>query len=202
MNNQVFIITGHKISSMIIDDTSIKFSSKKFTTHEAFIEDWNKKMSLANKLEVKLDTIKEIYKEENDDEIAIKYKSWKGAFALSKYAEVAFSFENGENNEPFFNYFIKKHYYHKKQEKLSPFQAIRSYIFGLLFIIGLTYLGYTESIAPTEGGGIKGRAFRVIIELLGTKGVITVGLLSAAYILYTIWKRYINPPHETKIIAP
>lgn len=202
MTNQVYAITGHKIASMVIDDTSIKFSSNRFSTYEAFLADWVKKISLANKLEIKLNQIKSIYKESNDAEIAIKYKSWRGVFALSKYTEVAFGFQHSENNEPFFDYFVQQHYYQKNNEQLSPFQAVRTSIFGLFFVLGFTYLGYTESIAPTEGSGIKGRMFRTIVEILGTNGVIIAGILGVGYTLYTIWKRYNNPPNETKIIAP
>ena len=202
MTNQVYAITGNKISSIVIDNNSIKFSSKTFATYEEFIADWSKKISLANKLEIKLNQIESIYKEENDAEIAIKYKSWRGIFTLSKYTEAAFSFQKSENTEPFFDYFVQQHYYQKSNEHLTPFQAIRVYIFGLLFVLGFTYLGYTESIAPTEGGGVKGRMFRTIVEVLGTNGVLIAGALATCYFLFTIWKRYNNPPQETKITPP
>ena len=66
MTTKVFSISGNKISSLIIDANSLKFSSKTFNSLLEFQESWNKKLSIATKIEVKFDVIKSIKKEDNE----------------------------------------------------------------------------------------------------------------------------------------
>lgn len=49
------------------------FSSQSFSSVEKFLEAWEKKLSLATKLEIKLNSIKSIRKEDNNENIIINY---------------------------------------------------------------------------------------------------------------------------------
>ena len=62
MLDKVFSITGNKISTLITDEHSLKFSSSTSTTVENFKEAFAKKLSLATKVEIKYDAIKSIKK--------------------------------------------------------------------------------------------------------------------------------------------
>lgn len=202
MIDKVFPITGNKISYFIIDESSLKFSSQGKSSYSEFQEAWSKKLSIATKVEIKYDTIKSIKKEENDDDISIKYKSFVGIST-----DCVFSFKNPDDAEIFFDYFMKQMYYQKRNEILSPFRAVRDYVIGLIFTIGFTIFAYYEAIAIANGTveeahSGKTRIFNYIIGLVGDKGVIAVGVALASYLGYKIWTRYKNPPNQLQLLPP
>lgn len=202
MTDKVFSITGNKISSFIIDDSSLKFSSQKFNTASEFLEAWNKKVSLATKVEVKFDSIKSIEKEDKDEDILIKYKTLAGI-----PLDCEFSFYDSNDYEIFFNFIEKKWYFKRTHETLTPLRAIRNFAIGLVATIGITVLSYNKAIdvengrvEETSSGQIM--AFNYLVGLLGDKGVIAVGSLVASFLLYKIWTRFTNPPNQTKFLPP
>jgi hypothetical protein len=202
MIDKVFAISGNKISSFIIDENSLKFSSQNFNTFTAFQDAWNKKLSFATKVEVKYDSIKSIKKEENDDDVYITYKAIGGISV-----DCVFSFKDQNEDEVLFNYFIREHFYQKVDEVLSPFKAIQNYLIGLFATIGVTVFSYFEVIGITNGTVEEAhsrntRQFNNIIELLGDKGVILVGTGVSLFLLYKIWTRYKNPPNQIKFLPP
>jgi hypothetical protein len=202
MLNQVFPISGNKISSFVADTNSLKFSSSSFNSVDEFLTSFGKKLSLATKLEIKFDSIKAIQKEDNDKTVAIKYK---GIGGITSSCE--FSFSNESDYEVFFTYLEKERYFKRTNETLTPFKAIRGYILGLLLTIALTIFAYYQAIGIANGtleesGNRKARAFNAIVGLLGDKGVLAVGAAIAAWLGYKIWTRYSNPPNQTKFIAP
>jgi hypothetical protein len=202
MNNSVFSITGDKLSSFIVDGDSLKFSSQKFSTQGEFLEAWGRKLSLANKVEIKFDSIKLIKKEDNDKDILVKYKTW-----ASIPSEIEFAFDLEEDNETFFNYLQKERYFSRTYESLTAFKAIRGYAVGLIFTIAVTVFCYYQAIelengtasGPTSG---KARIFNLIVGTIGDKGVIIVGGLIVSFLLYKVWSRFSNPPHQTKLLPP
>lgn len=207
MNQNLFSVTGDKVSSMIIDKEAIKFSSKNLTSFDDFQEDWQKKLSVAKKHEIKLDKIKFISREENNNEVVITYASLWGLFTFSKTWDYPFSFKNDEDVERFFSYFSQNHSYYRINEKPTPLQAIKDNIFYLLFTIGITVLGYTTGLEIEQGdapGNHSGKAFIFykIVKFLGSNGVMVTGVLASSFIAFKMWKRYINPPNKIKIIAP
>ncbi len=202
MTDKVFSITGNKISSFIIDESSLKFSSQNHNSYAEFQDAWNKKLSLATKVEVKYETIKSIKKEENDDDILINYKTF-----ASIPMDCEFSFTDKKDYVIFFDYFIKNQYYQKTNETLTPFRAIRNHLIGLIATIGITIFSYYEAIAIANGTAeeahsSKTRLFNNIVEMLGDKGVILVGTGGALFLLYKIWTRYKNPPNQVRLVPP
>ncbi|GAB2618364.1 hypothetical protein GCM10027035_13200 [Emticicia sediminis] len=202
MLNKVFSISGNKISSFIIDENSLKFSSQNFNSYTDFQDAWNKKLSLATKVEIKYDNIKSIKKEEFDEDILIKYKAFGGL-----PADCEFSFTDLDDYEIFFSFFTEKRYYQRTIETLTPFKAIQNYLIGFVATIGITLFSYFEAIALANGTAEeahsgKTRAFNFIVELLGDKGVILVGTAISAFLIYKIWTRFKNPPNQTRLIPP
>lgn len=202
MIDKVFSITGNKISTLITDDNSLKFSSSTSDTVENFKEAFAKKFSLATKVEIKYDAIKSIKKEDNDADISIKYKTLVGIAGAC-----VFSFNDPADYHTFFIFFEKERYFTKIDETLTPFRAIRNYIIGLLATIGVTIFCYYEAIEIANGTVEeattgKTRAFNYVVGLLGEKGVIMIGVLISAYLLYKIWKRFSNPPNQIKLLPP
>lgn len=202
MVDKVFSITGNKISTLIIDENSLKFSSSTSTTVENFKEAFAKKLSLATKVEIKYDAIKSIKKEDNDADISIKYKTFAGI-----PGDCVFSFNDSADNHTFFIFFEKERYFTKSYETLTPFRAILNYMIGLLATIGVTIFCYYEAIEIANGTVEeattgKTRAFNYVVGLLGEKGVIMIGVLISAYLLYKIWRRFSSPPNQIKLLPP
>lgn len=202
MVNKVFSITGNKISSFIADENSFKFSSKTFNSVSEFQDAWNKKISLATKVEVKYDSIKSIKKEDNDKDILINYKTWAGI-----PADCEFSFIDSNDYDTFFNFIEKERYFKRTHETLTPLRAIRNYSIGLIAIIGFTIIAYNQAVdiasgTVEEASSGKTMVFNYFVGLLGDKGVIAIGSLVACFLLYKIWTRFTNPPNQIKFLPP
>ncbi len=202
MENKVFAISGDKKSSFILDESSLKFSSKDPVSWTEFQESWSKMLTLATKLEVKYDAITAIKKEDNDDTVVIKYKGIGGL-----PSECEFSFSDANDREAFFTFFEKEHYFQRNYEALTPFKAIKNYLFGFAITIAIIIYTYFEAIAIANGTAErstsrKGRLFQNIADILGDKGVIIVGLIICSFFVYIIWTRFKNPPNQLSLLPP
>lgn len=202
MPDKVFSVTRNKVSSLIIDENSLKFLSKTYNTHADFKNAWSKKLTLATKSEIKYHTIRAIKKEDNDSTIAVKYKTFAGITGSYEFA-----FKDKADNEEFFNFFDKERYFTRTNEVLTPFKAVTNYAIGLVATIGFTIFSYYQAVGIANGtvdesGSSRTRLFYFLLEKLGANGVIAVGGLIACLLLYKIWMRFTNPPNQTKLLPP
>lgn len=202
MIDKVFSVSGSKISSMVVDEDSLKFSGSSYNSLPNFQENWGKKLTLTNKVEIKYNDMKSIKKEDSSDEIKVSYTS---IGVLPN--EVLFSFKNADETDVFFDYLVKRQYFQKSSEQLSVFKAIRSYLYWLIITIGITWVGYYMALGinervPHEPTRAKARLFYEIVKILGVEGVIIVGVLIASFIFYKIWARYQNPPSQVLLTPP
>jgi hypothetical protein len=202
MINKVFFISGNKISSLIADEESLKFSSDTYNTVETFKEAFNKKLSLATKVKIKYDSIRSIKKEDNEKNVWIKYKTYAGF-----RSDCVFSFNSPADYEVFFIFFEKERYFSRTHETLTPFKAIRNYLIGLMATIGFTIFMYYQAIEIKNGTveethSANTKVFNYAVGLLGDKGVIAAGALTSCYLLYKTWKRFSNPPNQVKLLPP
>jgi hypothetical protein len=196
MTNSVFAVSGNKIASLVVGENSLMFSSKTFNSVEEFKEGWDKKLSLATKVEVKFESIKSVKKEDGDTDISVRYKTFAGL-----PSDCVFSFSDSEAYETFFTYLERERFFNKSQEQLSPFKAITNYLIGLAATIGFTAFSYfqaQEIAAGTveEASNRKARLFNNIIGALGDKGVLLVGGAITCFLAYKIWTRFSNPPGQ------
>jgi hypothetical protein len=197
---KLFKVNGSKISTLVCTHDALLLSSQSFDTVEDFNKAWPKTLSLATKTEIKYRSIKSVTKEDQEDTLMIKYKA-----ALNMPGECAFSFEDKTDAEIFYNFLEKEQYFTRIEQRLSPVKAALPYVIGLLFTIGITIFAHFQAIEIANGtvdesGSRKTRMFNNIIALIGDKGVWTIGGLVSVYILYTIWKRYTNPPNQTRFV--
>ena len=202
MIDKVFSITGHKISAFITDEESLKFSSSTYNTVEKFKEAFAKNLSLAKKVEIKYSSIKSIKKEDNDKDILIVYKTTIGI-----PMDCEFSFSDPKDCETFFYFLERERYFLKRHETLTPIRANRNYIIGLLGTIAGTIFFYYHAIEIANGTVKEAHSgktmfFNIIVGFLGDKGVIAVGTLISGYLVYKIWRRFSNPPNQTKFLPP
>ena len=203
MINKVFSITGRvgeaHISTFIADEEALKFASSTYHTVDEFREAFAKKLSLATKVEIKYSSIKSIKKEDNNNVILITHKAFFGS------AECAFSFTNPEDYNTFFTFWEKEKHFTKHRETLTPFKAIKIHLIALLIMIGLTIAFYYIAIGIANGTAKESPDtifFDAIIGFLGSKGVLAIGTLISGCLAYRIWKRFSNPPNQTKFLPP
>ncbi len=202
MIDKVFSVTGNKITSFIIDEDSLKFSSSTFETVDEFKLAFDKKLSLATKVEIKYNAIKSIKKEDNSSEISIVYKS-----ALGISMDCEFAFTDTSKNQLFFIFLEKERFFSKQYQTLSPIRAVRNHLIGLLAIIGVTIFCYYQAINIANGTkektyNIKEIIFYKTVEILGDKGVIAIGLIISGLLVYKIWQRFTNPPNQVVFLPP
>jgi hypothetical protein len=202
MLHQVFAITGNKIASMAAGDTSFMFSSQSFNSFEDFQAAWDKKLSLATKVEVKYDAIKSVRKDDDDADVLIKYKSLLGI-----PTDCQFSFDDEAAYPLLFAFLQKERYFTKQYDKLTPFKSTANYLIGIVVTLALTAFSYLEALKIAAGTAerattSKHRLFNAIVDALGDKGVLAVGGLVLCYLGYKAWTRFTNPPHRALFLPP
>jgi hypothetical protein len=202
MLQQVFSITGNKIASLLAGEKAFLFSSQHFTSAEAFRAAWEKKVSLATKIEVKYDAIKSVHKDDDSNDILIKYKTLLGI-----PTNCEFSFNDANAYPLFFSYLQKELYFTKQEEKLTPLKAIVNYLIGLVLTVAFTAFCYAEALKIANGTVAEARSgkeqlFNEAVGALGDKGVLAAGGLLAAYLGYKAWMRFSNPPNRLLLLPP
>lgn len=202
MTEKVFSINGFKSSCFIIDENSIKFSSQNHTSYSDFTASWNRNVSFANKSEISLNKIKSIKKEEGGKRIVINYKN-----SLGITTDGAFIFNDESDVEVFFGFLEKEKTFAKTLIGLSPIKAIRNYIFWLLVTIASSIFAYFYAAAVENGTteikhSRRNGLFNILVQTLGSEGIIIVGAIITIYFTYKIGGRYKNPPKQIVLVPP
>lgn len=200
MTKRLFAVSGAKTASLFLGDDSLMFSSQYFSTDQSFLDAWRKKLSLATKVEVKYAAIKSVKKEDNDAAVTLAYKAALGIPGASE-----FSFHNTADYDLFFDFLQRERSFTRTHAQATPVKATLNYAIGLLVTILFTWFSHHEAIElangtaekPTNG---KTRAFYSLLEALGANGVLLVGGALACYLLYKIWARFSNPPHQVMLV--
>lgn len=128
-------INSH-ISAFILDQHSIKCSSKKHDSYFEFEKSWDSELA-TTKVEIMYDKIKQITKPENNNLISIEYKvgvlpSW-----------FMFYFDKPEDYNTFFNYLTTEKQYQKTVEKLTLVKAISKMdSFLVMIVVGIALASY------------------------------------------------------------
>lgn len=194
MLDQVFPVTGHKVASLLVGDDGLYFSSQEFDSAAAFQAAWDKKLSLATKVKISYEAMKAVRQEDGERDVAIAYRGL-GGFPAS----YPFTFRQSADEEIFFAYLQQQRHFARQYEKLSPLRATASYAVGAVLVAVLTWFSYLEAlkiaagtVTPARSG--KEELFNDLVGALGDKGVLAVGGLGLAYLLYKVWTRFTNPP--------
>lgn len=200
MDKRLFLVNGAKTASLFLGTDSIMLSSQEFSSAQSFLDAWNKKLSLATKVEIKYGAIKSVKKEDEDATVVLAYKA-----ALGLPGANEFSFRDSGDYSLFFDFLQREHCFTKTHEQATPVKAVLNYAIGLLLTVLITFFSYSEALnmangtaeEPTSG---KARAFYSLLEVLGANGVVLVGGALACYLLYKIWTRFFNPPHQLMLV--
>jgi hypothetical protein len=202
VEEKIFRVNGDKINSLMLTPTSMLFSSAVLHTEVEFKNALDKKITLNTNIEIKFDSIKTLTKEENDDEIRIKYK---GLIGLP--SETEFSFKDQSDCNTFFTILEKEHFFTKDIISLSAVKANFRYFLGLLLTSLATVVAYVEAMDIKAGnhidtGSAKNKLFNMIVSFLGDKGVLLIGIAIGGFILYKMYGRIKNPPMQIKFTKP
>jgi hypothetical protein len=205
IKNQIIRASGNKVECLVLAENTIQLMSKVFNSLDEFNEAWNKTLTLATKSEIKYDAIKSISKEEGEDEVLIKYKGLAGMTSEEKL-----TFPKSSDRDAFYDFFQTEKGFVRTDETMSPLKSVMPYLGGLGVTLLATAYGYYQSVEMANGQFIMedgySRAARrrnfidSIIGMLGTNGVLLLGLGISVYIGYLIWNRYKNPPVHTLLI--
>jgi hypothetical protein len=198
----LFEVEGDKISTLFINETELRFSSKQLLNQEAFINDWGKSLSFATQHKINFEKIKSISKEEKEQKIRIKYK-WH----LNLPSEIEFSFIDKADYDIFFQLLEKVYYFQKGASILSPLKANIRYLLSLAFVIFGTVVFYFWALDIANGktslsNSGKTKLFEILIKYIGDKGVLIIGIALSLFIISKIWKRIKNPQNLIRFTPP
>ena len=187
---------------MLAGETSFMFSSQQFITAEEFRFAWDKKLSLATKVEVKYDAIKSVHKDEDDANVLIKYKT-----VLGIPTNCVFSFDDPAAYPVFYAFLQQERYFTKQEVKLTPLKSIVNYLIGIAVTLFFTAFCYSEALKIANGTveettNGKQELFNEAVGALGDKGVLAVGALLLCYLGYKAWTRFSNPPNRLLFLPP
>jgi hypothetical protein len=203
MQVKMYSIAGEKMSTLVVDSLSMKFSSESYVSIEKFDEAWSKKLKLAKTFEIENGKIIRISKEEKEAELKISHEGF-----MSIVSSCEFSFNQLHDELEFYKNLEIEKYYTKSEQQLSSFKAVKNYCIGLILTIGVSYFCFTQALDLENGileehsCNYKARMFYSAIEFLGVKGVILVGLAICSSIAYKIYTRFIHPPIVTVYSPP
>lgn len=194
MREYVFQIRSNKLYSMITDDAGLKFSGKKFSSVDAFMDAWAKKQWLNHQLEIPFSVIEFIQKEEQQSSFFIRYQKNGG-----KAASFVFSFHDDNDAETFCNYLEKELTFQRSTEKLTRLQAVSTLFIALAIVIGFTIFLYYEALTIAKGSieentGGKIMVIDYLLGYAGGKGVVAVGAVVAFFLLRNMIARFFRPP--------
>jgi hypothetical protein len=200
LTEHLFEVTGHKRASLLLTEDSLQFSSNSFPNAAAFEAEWTKKMTLATKVEIKYDAIKSVVKEDDDDDICIKFRGLLGV-----PQECEFAFKDSNDVEVLFDFLENQQNMERIEERLTPFRAALPFFLVALLFGGGTYFAHLEAVALANGTSLadtnyKARFFSMIINVIGDTGVWLIGGAFVAFFLLVSYLRFSSPPDQTRFI--
>jgi hypothetical protein len=202
VKSHVLKISGDKLSALLVTDTAMMFSSSYHYSPDEYLINWEKKLSLATKYDVKFTKVKSIRKNNDAKEIKLNYKAY-----LNIPSELEFSFEDKTDEINFFAHLEKEQYFEKTKFQLSRFRAILLYLLGFLLLV-LSIIVSHFALVDLQTGKLdshiesKTILFNKLITFLGFKGIWILGILVTCYIGAKIIKRFKYPPVQIKFLPP
>ena len=185
--------------SLMLTSDRMLVSSKKYADSQTFEEKFGEKSMLESKYEIPLSSINKLGREENSNVITFHYNNEN-----NKEASIAYTFEEASSVAEVGDYFTEKLKFKKENIQQSANSAV---IFPAIYVlvgILITWFLASQSASgesmASEGGMRKNSGIRMILgnilDKLGSTGIIVVGSLITAYLIYSAYKTYKNPPSD------
>ena len=203
ISTKVIEVSGEKIESLVLSENELQLLNKSFTKIENFNEQWNKKLTLTTKNKIEYSNIKNITKEDSEEEVVVNYS---GELGISKSCKIQFIYE--QDREEFYTFLQEQKGFVKTEERLSSLQASKSLLISFAIVTAISIFAYFRAVEvaspdfvendDTGRSARKARMFNNIVSFLGPNGVVLLALGIIGFIGYKIWNRYKNPPMQLK----
>jgi hypothetical protein len=185
--------------SLMLTSDRMLVSSKKYADSQIFEEKFGEKSMLESKNEIPLNSINKLSREEQSNVITFHYNNEN-----NKETSIAYNFENVSSVAEVSDHFTEKLKFKKESVQQSANSAvIFPAIYALVGILGTWFLSSMASSGESmvsESGVRRNRGIKMILgnvlDMLGTTGIIIVGSLISAYLIYSAYKTYKNPPSD------
>lgn len=194
--NKVISVDNDKAKSMIYYDEGVRFINKSVDSVEAFNEIFNKKLSLTDKGELKYQDMKKLTL---NGLVVNPHTKMKLGNSVSDV-----SFTNENDRDEFIEHVSNLKGWSKKETQLTPLNAAKWDLAGFIITPVMAYFFYNKALKIEVGtlmetsgfskAARQSRLFDSIMETIGSKGVLIVAVLIFAYLGYSVYKKYKNPP--------
>jgi hypothetical protein len=205
ISKKIIPVTGEKIKSLVLSENEMRLLNKGFSTIEEFNEQFDKKLTLVTKNNIKYSDIKLITKESSEEEVVVMYS---GTLGMNRKCKIEFDIDS--DREEFYTFIQEQKKFKRTDETMTTLNSLKPLLIGLAITLAIVIFGYFQAIDVASPdfiendndsrSGRRTRLFHSIIKVLGTNGVLIVGLAIIGFILYKIWNRYKNPPVQTKFV--
>lgn len=197
MKNHIFYIKSVPWESLAITDNEIWLSSSKVRSLDKFEEGVNKTGMMKTTYAYSLSTISEVAYNESTESVKIRYRNEKG-----KDKKLNMDFGDEDLSNEFGQWLGEYLNLTKSEKKENQLKKLLEYLFLLVLTIGGTYFlatmedtsGLTDSSSRRTRN--RGAFLKLIVDTIGQTGVIIVGALISAYLIYQLYTRYTNPASD------
>ena len=201
LENAVFTVTaGKEYKSMMLSPEGLRLCNKRYDTPEAFREKFAKGGGLLNTvITVEFDKVKYFTHRENSKALGISHKG----MGLGMPGDI--EFEEGETDvHNVMTYLEKVLGYRRTEAQLSAGKAILPNVFYVAFAILATWVlfGMANDPNPAEFNGRRqwaGQLADSFSKTIGPIGVLVLGMGITGFLGWQLWKKFNNPPVETRL---
>lgn len=187
--------------TMIVRPEGFQILNKTFSDVADFEAAYEKGGLLSGKQSISFSDVKAIRYEHGGSAIKLDYVG----MGLTKPGEIGIS--SVETQNQLFDYLEKKAGFRRSEQQVGSFKAILSNLFYVGLAAVMTWGAYSTAV-ETESGLVHGevtgrrrglkRLFMTISDTLGSTGCLLVGGAITAFLGYLLFKKFQNPPTETR----
>lgn len=198
--NQLFKLQNEKgWKTLLFTDSNLLFVNKSYNTPDEFLEKFNEKGFLKERLELSIVDITEVkHPEKAGNTATINYSS------NDKSKELALVFENDNEKETFVQQVVTKRKLQPYTNQVSVLKAIGPSLIALAITAFTTWVVYMDAQIIENGGEVNtsGRRslykklFAWLGEQLGTLGTLAAGGALGLVCLYFVYKNLKSRPNE------
>jgi len=198
--DQLFKIQNDKgWKTLLASDYILMFVNRSYDSAEEFLEKFNEKGLLKERMEISiLDIRKMVHPENNGQGITVVYPGREKDIWLN------LGFTNESEREQFIRIVSKPRKMTAQLTQVNIFKAIASLLTGLGIIAMFTFLTYGNAIMIKRGGQLNADGtrsmprglFAWLGKTLGSDGALVAGTALGMLCLYLIYKRLQSRPNE------
>lgn len=195
--NKIVEVGNEKAKAMIYTLDGVRFINKNVDSVDAFNEIFDKKLTMTDKGELLFSDMKKL----NINGLTVDPNA--GMKLGNSVSDITFKNENDLNE--FVNHVSNLKGWSRKEKQSTIFNAIKWDVLGLIFTPIAAIYARSKALEIESGTFINDvdgyskanrneRFFNNILETIGSTGVTVIALLVFAYLAYSIYNKYRNPP--------